>query len=78
MRVETKLGLSVFREAGEHGLERRRAQSEGPAALEAALQDAFRYDTKVLIEKAIAAREIEVAVLENPDPASSSAGERRR
>jgi D-alanine-D-alanine ligase len=37
--------------------------------LRPALADAFRYDRKVLIEKAIDAREIEVAVLENPDPA---------
>ncbi|NDF13973.1 D-alanine--D-alanine ligase [bacterium] len=31
------------------------------------LQDAFRYDNKVLIEKAIPAREIEFSVLQNPD-----------
>ncbi len=35
--------------------------------LGAALEDAFRYDVKVLIETAIDAREIELAVLENPD-----------
>ena len=38
------------------------------AGLRPALADAFRYDRKVLVEKAIAAREIEVAVLENLDP----------
>ncbi len=49
-------------------------------ALEAALDDAFRYDLKILIEQGIDAREVEVAVLEdeplfvsiaseiNPDP----------
>jgi D-alanine-D-alanine ligase len=37
--------------------------------LDAAISDSFRYDTKVLVEKAIAAREIELSVLENPDPA---------
>ncbi len=31
------------------------------------LKEAFRYDNKVLIEKGIAAREIEFSVLENPD-----------
>lgn len=36
--------------------------------LEAALLDAFRYDTKVLVERAVSAREIELSVLENPDP----------
>ncbi|HTL12141.1 MAG TPA: D-alanine--D-alanine ligase family protein [Bdellovibrionota bacterium] len=37
------------------------------AELEPALEDAFRYDTKVLIEQGIAAREIELSVLENID-----------
>jgi D-alanine-D-alanine ligase len=32
-----------------------------------ALEDAFKYDTKVLVETAVNAREIEVSVLENPD-----------
>lgn len=49
------------------------------ADLAAAIDDALRYDRKVLVEKAIAAREIEVAVLENPDaagaPLTSIAGE---
>jgi D-alanine-D-alanine ligase len=38
--------------------------------LRSALEDAFRYDTKILIEKAINAREIEFAVLENSDPSA--------
>jgi D-alanine-D-alanine ligase len=35
--------------------------------LRAAIQDAFRYDTKVLVEKAVSAREIELSALESPD-----------
>ncbi len=38
-----------------------------PAGLQAALEDAFRYDEKIMIEKAVAAREIELSVLENAD-----------
>ncbi|MGZ3688875.1 MAG: D-alanine--D-alanine ligase family protein [Bdellovibrionota bacterium] len=38
-----------------------------PGALSGALKDAFKYDTKVLVERAVNAREIEFAVLENPD-----------
>jgi len=38
-----------------------------PSALDAALEDAFNYDTKVLVEAAVNAREIEVSVLENAD-----------
>lgn len=45
-----------------------------PEALVAAVEDAFRFDRKVLIEQAVGglagAREIEVAVLEDPDPAA--------
>ncbi|MGE0614602.1 MAG: D-alanine--D-alanine ligase family protein [Bacteriovoracia bacterium] len=47
--------------------------------LQPALKDAFDYDLKVLLEKGIAAREIEFSVLENPDhgapPLVSVAGE---
>ncbi|MCC7441657.1 MAG: D-alanine--D-alanine ligase [Bdellovibrionales bacterium] len=46
--------------------------------LEPALEDAFRYDSKVLVERGIAAREIELSALENVDggePLISVAGE---
>jgi len=50
-----------------------------PGDLNAALEDAFKYDTKVLVEAAVDAREIEVSVLENPeagaDPLVSVPGE---
>ncbi|PYJ10168.1 MAG: D-alanine--D-alanine ligase A, partial [Verrucomicrobia bacterium] len=38
-----------------------------PGGLNAALEDAFTYDGKVVVEAAVNAREIELAVLENPD-----------
>ncbi len=41
------------------------------AQLGPAIDDALRYDGKVLVEKAVSAREIEIAVLENPDPAGA-------
>ncbi len=40
----------------------RRVKGDLPTGLDAALADAFRYDTRVLIEQGIDAREIEVAV----------------
>lgn len=40
-----------------------------------ALQDAFSYDTKVLIEKGISARELECAVLDGEPPKASGVGE---
>lgn len=44
-------------------------------ALDAALTDAFQYDTKVLVEQGIDAREIEVAVLDGDPPTASVASE---
>lgn len=43
--------------------------------LQAALEDAFRYDRKVLVEEAVSGREIECAVLGNEDPEASVPGE---
>lgn len=57
----SSVGIHKVKDAG-------KSPAERDAGLRSAIEDAFRYDTKVLIEKGIAAREIEVAVLENPDP----------
>lgn len=43
--------------------------------LRAAVEDAFQYDDKVLVEEMIEGREIEVAVLGNNDPKASCVGE---
>ncbi len=51
------------------------SKARDAAQLEAALASAFRYDTKVLIERGHAVREIEVAVLGNERPEASVAGE---
>ena len=42
---------------------------------DATIADAFRYDRKVLIEEAVDAREVEVAVLGNDEPEASPVGE---
>src|SRR5580704_17137180 len=47
----------------------------GPAGLEPAVRAALAFDRKVLIERAIDAREIECAVLGNKDPEASVPGE---
>ena len=46
-------------------------------SLVAAIEDARRYDTKVLLEQAVDAREIEVAVMGNDSPQASLPGEIR-
>jgi D-alanine-D-alanine ligase len=56
----SSVGISKVREAG---------------ALAAALEEAARHDAKIVVEKGLDAREIEVAVLGNADPESSVAGE---
>ena len=43
--------------------------------LRAALEDAFSFDLKILVQKAVAARELEVAVLGNESPQASIVGE---
>lgn len=43
--------------------------------LPGAIDEAFRYDTKILVEKGIDAREIECAVIGNADPEASVLGE---
>ncbi len=49
---------------------------ERPDALRAALEEAFRYGRKAVLERAVeGAREVEVAVLGNDDPVASIAGE---
>src|SRR5947207_7778504 len=44
-------------------------------ALDAAVENAFRFDDKALVERGIDAREIEIALLGNDDVAASVAGE---
>jgi D-alanine-D-alanine ligase len=47
----------------------------GPADLEGAVRAALAFDTKVLVERAVNAREIECAVLGNDEPEASIPGE---
>ncbi|MGE5854554.1 MAG: D-alanine--D-alanine ligase [Deltaproteobacteria bacterium] len=46
-----------------------------PLQFRAAIDDAFRYDTKIIIEEAIRGREIECSVLGNDQPIASLPGE---
>ena len=69
------LGLPLFvKPAGSGssvGVSKVRTREE----FDAAVRLAFEYDRKVMIERAVNAREIEVAVLGNDDPSASVAGE---
>lgn len=46
-----------------------------PGALDDALALAFRHDSKALVERAISGREVEVGVLDGPEPLASPVGE---
>lgn len=74
-----ELGFPVFVKPANMGSSVGVHKVKEASAFDAALDDAFRYDTKVLVEKAIDAREIEFAVLENANagepPLVSVAGE---
>ncbi|MBL9002860.1 MAG: D-alanine--D-alanine ligase [Myxococcales bacterium] len=67
--VASQLGYPCFVKPSASGSSVGVSKVKTASDLPFALKEAFRYDRKVLIEQAIFAREIEVAVLEHPDPA---------
>lgn len=46
--------------------------------LEASIREAFRFDRKIAVEKAVAGREVQVAIIGNDEPVCSVAGEFER
>jgi len=78
-RIEEQLGYPVFIKPANLGSSVGVHKVKDPGSLETALEDAFNYDRKVLVEAAVNAREIEVSVLENletgEDPLVSVPGE---
>ena len=66
-RIEKELGYPVFVKPANLGSSVGVHKVKEQSRLNLALEDAFKYDTKVVIETAVSAREIEVSVLENPD-----------
>lgn len=73
--VVQELGLPCFVKPANAGSSVGVHKVEDQASFEAALDDAFQYDTKLLIEQAIQGREIEFAVLGNEEPQCSLPGE---
>ncbi len=66
-RVSAQFSFPVFVKPANSGSSVGVHQVKTASALAAAMDDALSYDTKVLIEKSISAREIEFSVLENLD-----------
>jgi D-alanine-D-alanine ligase len=67
-RVERELGFPVFVKPANSGSSVGVYKVKTPQDLDSSLRKAFQFDHKVLIEKAVTAREIEFAVLENLNP----------
>jgi len=67
-KIQRELGYPIFVKPANLGSSVGVHKVADAGGLRAALEDAFRYDVKVLAEVAIDAREIELAVLENSDP----------
>ncbi|HEB88368.1 MAG TPA: D-alanine--D-alanine ligase [Deltaproteobacteria bacterium] len=76
-RVADGIGWPVFVKPANSGSSIGISRADSIPELIAALADAQRYDRKVIAEKAIDAREIEVAVLGNDEPEASVPGEIR-
>ncbi|SDD07317.1 D-alanine-D-alanine ligase [Terribacillus halophilus] len=73
--VAKVLGSTVFIKPANQGSSVGVSKAKTEEEFYKGLEEAFRYDTKVLVEEAIAGREIEVAVLGNEEPMASLPGE---
>jgi D-alanine-D-alanine ligase len=66
-KIQEEVGYPLFVKPSNLGSSVGVHKAKKPADLYSALEDAFRYDTKVLVEVAVDAREIEISVLENTE-----------
>ncbi len=73
--VTAALGSPVFVKPANLGSSVGVAKARNAAEFAAAVRDALRYDTKLMIEEFIAGREIECSVLGNEEPIASLPGE---
>jgi D-alanine-D-alanine ligase len=71
LALASQLGFPVFVKPANAGSSVGVSKVKVAAALEPALREALRFDTKVLVEAAVSAREIECAVLGNEQPQAS-------
>lgn len=74
-RMEERIGYPCFVKPANLGSSVGVSRAEGRPELEAGLALAARYDRKLLVERAVPGREIEVSVLGNDEPEASVPGE---
>jgi D-alanine-D-alanine ligase len=75
--LEKEFGFPLFVKPSQCGSSVGVSRAEDEAALRAAADEAFRFDTKILIEPAVNAREVECSVLGNDAPRAFPPGELR-
>lgn len=73
--IEEKLGYAVFIKPSNSGSSVGISKAHDREELIAGLEEALKFDRKILVEEAINAREIEVAVLGNDKPIAAMPGE---
>lgn len=73
--IKKTLGLPVFVKPANLGSSVGVSKVETEKEFQQAIQNAFQYDVKILIEASLQGREIECAVLGNRDPHASGVGE---
>ena len=73
--IEEKLSYPVFTKPSNMGSSVGISKSDNQEELRASLDLAFKYDSRVLVEQGVTAREIEVGLLGNADVKSSLPGE---
>jgi D-alanine-D-alanine ligase len=74
-KVKKELGLPLFIKPANLGSSVGVSKVHNEKAFRAAINNAFKYDLKILIEECIKGREIECAVLGNEEPIASIPGE---
>lgn len=74
-RVKKELGLPLFVKPANAGSSVGVSKVKSEADFRSGVEDALKYDSKILIEEGIDGREIECAVLGNEDPIASVPGE---
>ncbi|WP_028552374.1 D-alanine--D-alanine ligase [Paenibacillus sp. UNC451MF] len=75
MEIEISIGYPCFVKPANLGSSVGISKAKNRDELVAAIQTAFQFDRKVIVEENIDAREVEVAVLGNDDPKASVVGE---
>jgi D-alanine-D-alanine ligase len=74
-RLAPELGLPLFVKPANLGSSVAVSKARTPGELARALELAFRYDRKVIVERGLDVREVEVSVLGNDEPQASLPGE---